>query len=247
MITYNFREVYIDEDYFDLDHPIEAGEICGKTLEHLWWVNNDEGMTSITGKEIFKGEDLLIIQSYSYTEVFDVKKQTNCDLETNCLDGFMYEDFYIATLICIIGVHIELMGNVVQFLEIYEVWNQHSIYTNKKVYIVKMKLYHAKKIDEIGLYEIMKKNIVIDNTIAFFDIVEDNFTYSLTDNTDFANAYQRKPIMSSDSNTNYKVPFIVVTEDYISTTIDEGFMNIDFKMLIDKLKGTIEDYNEYKE
>lgn len=135
MITYNFSEINIDEDYFDLDHPIEAGEICGKTLEHLWWENNDEGMTSITGKEIFKGEDSLIIQSYSYTDVMDIKMHTNCDLQINCLDGIMHEGFYIATLICIIGIHIKLMDDVVQFLEIYEVWNQHSIYTNKKVYV----------------------------------------------------------------------------------------------------------------
>lgn len=244
MPIYNFREVYIDEDYDDLDQPLKAGEISGKTLEHLWWLFNDEGSTAITGKEIFKGEDTLIIQSYSYTEVVDTKKQTNCDFESNCLDGFMYEDFYIATLVCIIGVHIELMGNVVQFLEIYEVWNQHSIYTNKKVYIVKMKLYHAEKIDEIALYEIMKRNIAIDNTIAIFDIVEDNFTYSHGDNPNFANAYQRKPLMSSDSKTSCKVPYIAVTEDCISTTLDDSFMDIDSNFLIKVLKRAIKSYYE---
>lgn len=243
MIIYNFREVSINDDYDDLDRFLKRGEVCGKTLEHLWWMQNDEGMTPFTGKEIFKGEDSLIIQSYSYTDVIDIKKQTDSSLEINCLDGFMYEDFYNATLICIIGVHIELMGNVVQFLEIYEVWNQPSIYTNKKVYIVKMKLYHVKKIGKIGLYEIMKRNIVINNTIAFFNIVEDNITYSLTDNLNFANAYQCKSKISRVSNTIYKVPFIAVTEDYISTAIEECCMNIDYKVIINKLKSTIEDYS----
>lgn len=217
MIEYAFKDVESNNNSDFENYGLEA------EYEHLWWIDNEVDNVKTTGKNFIQEDNVLIIPSYTYTTIFQ-----NC-----CREGFenwieengnanfrdiAQEGFYETCLKCIIGIHTKEMKSLVQFLEIYEVYNCPTLLSKEftKVYIVKLRLNNIELKCKFNLLDEMNRNITVHDDQAVFRVFEDCIAYTPSDCPYFANAFEY--IIKKESDIWYdekKVPYIAMNDDAI--------------------------------